>query len=95
MDEKEKLKLEITYSEMPDSELIEMLLVDRSEYDKEDYDLVSAEVQRRGLETKIDKIKDKDRNNHRFWTTCGWLLCWRIQKGKLERQVEEYNTLWY
>jgi len=44
------------YSEMSDDELIEMLLVNQSEYEKEVYDLVSAEARKLGFVVKINKI---------------------------------------
>ncbi len=61
MDEKEKLRLKEAYSEMPDNEIIEMLLVDQSEYEKDVYDLLLAEAQKRGLETKINEMREKRR----------------------------------
>jgi len=67
MDEKEKLRLEIIYSKMPDDELEKMLLCDRSEYKEGVYDLVSAEAKKRGFdENKFNEMKETKKSELPF-----------------------------
>lgn len=49
MDENERIRLEKTYREMPDEELLEMLEVPENEYEQGIYDLVLAEANKRKL----------------------------------------------
>ncbi|NOZ69829.1 MAG: hypothetical protein GXP46_11445 [Deferribacteres bacterium] len=40
-----------------------------------------------------EEQKDKAATDHKFWRGGVWLFWWRVQKEKLEFQVEQYHTL--
>lgn len=49
MNNEEKARLKKEYESIPDEELLEMLLLDESEYEQGVYELVEEEAERRGL----------------------------------------------
>jgi hypothetical protein len=57
MDMAERMKLKERYAAMPDEGLIELLLVDKEEYNPEAYELLCAEADKRGLQEKIEELK--------------------------------------
>jgi len=57
MDEKEKLRLKKAYEEMPEEELVEMLLEDKKAYGEGVYELVLEEARKRGIEKKVSEQK--------------------------------------
>lgn len=57
MDSEERSRLRKAYAQMSDEELIEMLLVDKSDYAPCVYELLQAEGHNRGLESKLEEIK--------------------------------------
>lgn len=62
MEKQERLKLKKTYEEMPEEQLIEIILEDEKEYRKapyEAYGLLLEEARRRGIEEKINDRKNR------------------------------------
>lgn len=59
MDEKEKLRLKKIYSEMPEEELSEMLIVDENEYKNGVYQLLLEAAKLRGWGTEKREISNK------------------------------------
>ena len=59
----ERLRLKDKYSALTEEELIDLLLVDKSEYDAEAYELLCSEVTKRGLREKIERLKEANKDN--------------------------------
>ena len=76
MEEIEKIRLQKVYRKMLDEELLEMLSVGKKEYEeKEVYDLVKKEVERRDLSLEPKEIKSKketDENGGIVCFNCGF-----------------------
>ena len=58
METQEILRLKNKYSALAEEELIGLLLVDKSEYDPEAYELLCSEAVKRGLDDKIEQLKN-------------------------------------
>ncbi|MFH1876541.1 MAG: hypothetical protein ABH865_06595 [Candidatus Omnitrophota bacterium] len=61
MNQEEKNKLKQALEHMDDNELIEALCADKKEFDEEAYDLYRQEAKSRGLEDKIKKAREPQR----------------------------------
>jgi hypothetical protein len=59
MNEKEKIRLTEAYKNLPDEEIIEMLSINRAEYEKGVYELIETEAKRRNLSNKSEEKEKK------------------------------------
>lgn len=62
MDSEERIRLRRLYSEMPEEELIEMLLIDKKEYEPDVYEMLLAEAYNRGIERKVEERRKTRRD---------------------------------